>query len=172
MTKAQIDPQTGDELPPFGVEDGTAQDTLDLYKKIRGPGVEENALYLVKANASINTQAYTYTKMQLSSGRIKMLIDESQARVKLMSTKVGQNMSPEQRNTYLMPFVLTDALKAQMLNLVEENQGINIILKQSSRGINKDKFSAFVYGLYYIKQQQDKKRKRKSRNISDLLFFS
>jgi len=59
--------------------------------------------------------------MQLSSGRIKMLIDESQARVKLMSTKVGQNMSPEQRNTYLMPFVLTDALKAQMLNLVEEN---------------------------------------------------
>jgi len=55
MTKAQIDPETGDELPPFGVEGGTTQDTLDLYKKIRGSGVEENALYLVKANASINT---------------------------------------------------------------------------------------------------------------------
>jgi len=25
MTKAQIDPETGDELPPFGVEGGTAQ---------------------------------------------------------------------------------------------------------------------------------------------------
>jgi hypothetical protein len=47
-----------------------------------------------------------------------MLIDESQARVKLMGTKVGQNMSPDQRNDYLMPFVLTDALKAQTLNLV------------------------------------------------------
>lgn len=172
LTKAQIDPQTGDQLPAFGVEGGTAQDTVELYKKIRGAAVEENALYLVKANAPINTQAYTYAKTQLSSGRIKMLIDESQARVKLMSTKVGQNMSPEQRNEYLMPFVLTDALKAQTLNLIQENEGVNIILKQSSRSIKKDKFSAFVYGLYYVKQEQDRKRKRRKRNIQDFLFFS
>lgn len=172
MTKAQIDPQTGDELPAFGVEGGTAQDTIDLYKKIRGAGVEESALYLVKANAPINTQAYTYVKTQLSSGKIKMLIDESQARVKLMGTKVGQNMSPDQRNDYLRPFVLTDSLKAQTLNLVEENEGVNIILKQSSRSIPKDKFSAFVYGLYYIKQEEDRLRKRKKRNITDFLFYS
>lgn len=172
MTKAQIDPQTGDQLPPFGVQGGTAQETNDLYKKVRGPEVEENALYLVKANAPINTEAYTYAKTQLSSGRIKMLIDESQARVKLMSTKVGQNMSPDQRNDYLMPFVLTDALKAQTLNLVQENEGVNIILKQSSRSINKDKFSAFIYGLYYVKQEQDRKKKRKGFNIGDLMFFS
>lgn len=172
MTKAQIDPQTGDELPPFGVQGGTAQDTIDLYKKVRGPEVEENALYLVKANAPINTEAYTYAKTQLSSGRIKMLIDESQARVKLMGTKVGQNMSPDQRNDYLMPFVLTDALKAQTLNLVQENEGVNIILKQSSRSINKDKFSAFVYGLYYIKQQEDRKKRRKNFSIADLMFVN
>ena len=172
MTKAQIDPQTGDELSPFGVEGGTAQDTINLYKKIRGSQVEENALYLIKANAPINTEAYSYAKTQLSSGRIKMLIDETQAKNKLMGTKVGQNMSPEQRAQYLMPFVLTDALKAQTCNLVEDNEGVNIILKQSSRSISKDKFSAFIYGLYYIKQEQDRKRKRKSRNISDFLFFS
>ena len=172
MTKAQIDPQTGDELPPFGVEGGTAQDTINLYKKIRGSQVEENALYLIKANAPINTEAYSYAKTQLSSGRIKMLIDETQAKNKLMGTKVGQNMSPEQRAQYLMPFVLTDALKAQTCNLVEDNEGVNIILKQSSRSISKDKFSAFIYGLYYIKQEQDRKRKGKSRNISDFLFFS
>ena len=81
-------------------------------------------------------------------------------------------MSPEQRNDYLMPFVLTDALKAQTLNLIQENEGVNIILKQSSRSIKKDKFSAFVYGLYYVKQDQDKKRKRRKKNIQDFLFFS
>ena len=172
MTKAQIDPQTGDQLPPFGVQGGTAQDTIDLYKKVRGPGVEEGALYLVKANVPINTQAYTYVKTQLSSGHIKMLIDESQARAKLMSTKVGQNMSPDQRSDYLKPFVLTDALKAQMLNLVEENEGVNIILKQSSRGIGKDKVSAYTYGLYYIKQEEDKKRKRRKHSIGQMVFFS
>ena len=59
-----------------------------------------------------------------------------------------------------------------MLNLVEENEGQNIILKQSSRNIKKDKFSAFLYGLYYIKRDEDRKRKRKKRNISDFIFFS
>ena len=172
MTKKQIDPVSGDQLPAFGVEGGTAEDTMELYKKVRGPEVEENALYLIKANAPINTQAYSYTQMQLSSGRIKLLIDQGQAKNKLMSTKVGQNFSPEQRNDYLRPFVLTDILKDQMLNLVQDNEGFNIILKQSTRSISKDRFSAFIYGLYYIKQEQDRAMKRKKRNISDFLFFS
>ena len=172
MTKSQIDPQTGEELPPFGVEGGTFQDVMEQYKKIKGPGVEEGAMYLIKANAPINTDCYSYVQTQISSGKVKFLIDETQAKAKLMETKVGQNMSPSQRNEYLRPFVLTDALKAQMINLVQDNEGVNIILKQSSRSIAKDKFSAFMYGLYYIEQQQIKKRKRKGRNITDFLFFS
>lgn len=172
MTKSQIDPQTGDQLPPFGVAGGTSEDAIEPYKKIKGNGVVENAMYLIKANAPINTQAYSYVQTQLSSGKIKLLIDEAQAKSKLMETKVGQNMSPDQRSTYLMPFVLTDALKAQMLNLIQDNEGVNIILKQSSRSVRKDKFSAFIYGLYYIKQEEDKKRKRKKRNINDFMFFS
>ena len=42
--------------------------------------VEENALYLIKANAPINTEAYSYAQTQLSSGKIKFLIDESMAK--------------------------------------------------------------------------------------------
>jgi len=59
-----------------------------------------------------------------------------------------------------------------MLNLVEDNEGVNIILKQDSRSIKKDKFSAFVYGLYYIKQEEDRLRKRKKRDISKFSFFT
>ena len=172
MTKVQIDPESGDELPPFGVEGGTSEDILEQYKKIKGSGVEENALYLIKANAPINTEAHTYVQTQLASGKIKFLIDEAQAKVKLMSTKVGQNMDNDKRADYLKPFTLTTILREQMLNLVEENEGINIILKQSNKGIKKDKFSAFEYGLYYVKQEEDRKKKRKSRNIGDMMFFS
>jgi len=90
-----------------------------------------------------------------------------------MSTKKGQNMAPEQRNEELRPFVLTTALKAQMLNLAEENQGVNIILKQVSRSIPKDKFSAFIYGLYWIKKEEERLRKRKNKgNIADLMLFN
>jgi hypothetical protein len=59
-----------------------------------------------------------------------------------------------------------------MMNLVESNEGVNIILKQSSRGIKKDKFSAFIYGLYYIKTVEDRKKKRKKFDIADLLLFN
>ncbi len=172
MILAQIDPDTGEELPPFGVEGGTAEDTLEKYKKIKGPGVENDALYLIKANAPINTEMHTYVQTQLSSGKIKFLIDENQAKTKLLSTKVGQNMTPDKRAEYLIPFTQTTILKDQMLNLVEENEGVNIILKQSNRSIKKDKFSAFEHGMYYKKLEEDKKKKRKKRNIADMMFFS
>ena len=172
MTKSQIDPETGDTLLAFGVSDGTAEDTLEQYKKIKGPDVEEGAMYLIKANAPINTEAYSYVQTQMYSGKIKFLIDETSAKVKYMSTKVGQNASIDKRNEYLKPFVMTSILKEQMMNLVEENEGVNILLKQSNKSIKKDKFSAFIYGLYYIKQEEDKKRKRKKRDISQMMFFS
>ena len=172
MTKSQLDPETGEDLPPFGIEGGTAEDAVEPYKKIKGPGVEENAIFLIKANAPINTEAHAYVQTQLASGKIKFLIDENQAKTKLMSTKMGQNMDNDKRADYLKPFTLTTILREQMLNLVEENEGVNIILKQSSKGIKKDKFSAFEYGLYYIKQVEDRNRKRKKRNIADMMFFS
>lgn len=172
MIKAQIDPETGEELKPFGVSGGTAEDTLEQYKKIKGPEVEEGAMFLIKASAPINTEAYSYVQTQMYSGKIKFLIDETSAKVKYMSTKVGQNATVEERNEALKPFVLTSILKEQMMNLTEENEGVNIILKQSNKSTKKDKFSAFAYGLYYIKQEEDKKRKRKKRNIADMMFFS
>ena len=167
MVKDQIDPETGELLPNFGVEN----DEEGFYKKFKTADTEADAMYLVKANAPINTEAHTYVQTQLSSGKIKFLIDENQAKVKLMSTKVGQNMDNDKRAEYLKPFTLTTILREQMLNLVEENEGVNIILKQASRSIKKDKFSAFEYGLYYIKQDEDRKKKRKKRNIADMMFF-
>lgn len=172
MTKAQLDPETGEELPPFGVEGGTTDDAVEPYKKIKGPGVEDNAIFLIKANAPINTEAHAYVQTQLASGKIKFLIDEGQAKVKLMSTKMGQQMDNDKRADYLKPFTLTTILREQMLNLVEENEGVNIILKQSSKSIKKDKFSAFEYGLYYIKLDEDRRKKRKKRNIADMMFYS
>lgn len=168
MVKSQIDPETGDVLPDFGVDN----DEEGFYKKYKTSITEADAMFLIKANAPINTEAHTYVQTQLSSGKIKFLIDENQAKVKLMSTKMGQNMDNNKRADYLQPFTLTTILREQMLNLVEENEGVNIILKQSNRNIKKDKFSAFEYGLYYIKQEEDRKKRRKRHNISDMMFFT
>ena len=160
----------GQYLPPFGIDN----DEQGVYKKhFKGiTDYQKDAIFQIKANAPINTQAYSYTQTQMSSGKIKFLIDESQAKAKLMETKTGQNMSIDQRNDYLRPFVLTTVLRQQMLNLVQDNEGVNIILKQDSRGIKKDKFSAFTYGLYFIKQQEERMKKRKKRDLSRMCLFT
>lgn len=168
MVKDQIDPETGELLPNFGV----SNDEDAFYKKYITPETERDAMFLIKANAPINTEAHTYVQTQLSNGKIKFLIDENQAKVKLMATKMGQNMDNDRRAEYLKPFTLTTILREQMLNLVEENEGVNVILKQSSKGIKKDKFSAFEYGLYYIKQEEDRKKRKRRTSIADMMFFS
>ena len=168
MIKTQVDSVTGDVYPDFGVYN---DDDL-YYKKYKTPNTEQDAMYLIKANAPINTEAHANAQTQLQSGKVKFLIDERVAKTKLMGTKVGQNMKPEERAEYLKPFTLTSILKEEMMNLREENEGVNIILKQANKGIRKDKFSAFEYGLYYIKQEEESKKKRKKFNAKDWCFMN
>ena len=168
LIKPQVDPDTGDTYADFGVYN----DDDGYYKKYRTQNCEQDAIYQIKANAPINTEAHANARAQLTSGKVKMLVDERIAKVKLMGTKVGQNMKPEERAEYLKPFTLTSILKEEMMNLREENEGVNIILKQANRGIRKDKFSAFEYGLYYIKQEEDNKKKRKKFNASEWKLYN
>ena len=168
MVKQQIDADTNEVFADFGVYN----DDDGYYKKYQTQNCEQNAIYIIKANAPINTEAHANAQTQLSSGKVKFLQDERIAKVKLMGTKVGQNMKPEERAEYLKPFTLTSILKEEMMNLREENEGVNIILKQANKGIKKDKFSAFEYGLYYIKEEEDNKKKKKKFNAKDWCFLN
>ena len=172
MVKSQINPDTGEVYPDFGVYGGTQADAAQEFKKYRTDQCEQDAIYILKANAPINTEAHANALVQLSSGRTKFLQDERITKAKLMGTKVGQNMTPEQRADYLRPFTLTSILKEELLNLREENEGINIILKQASKTIGKDKFSAWEYGLYYIKQEEESKKQKKKFNAKEWRFYN
>ena len=166
MIKSQTD-EVGDFYPDFGV----ANDEDMYYKKYRTANTEYDALYLIKANAPINSEAHANVRTQIQAGKVKFLIDEKLAREKLLGTKLGQAMKPEERAEYLKPFNYTSILKEEMLNLREENEGLNINLKRANKSIQKDKFSAFEYGLYYIKQEEDSKKKKKF-NVKDYMFMS
>ena len=167
MIKSQ-ESEAGDFLPDFGVEN----DEDGYYKKYRTNVTEFDAMYILKANAPINTECHSNAQAQLSSGKVKFLIDERAAREKLLGTQKGQKMKPEERAEYLKPFTLTSILKEEMMNLREENEGVNIILKQANKSIRKDKFSAFEYGLYYIKQEEERKKKKKKFNAKEWMFLN
>lgn len=161
--------QDGEVLPDFGVYN----DDEKYYKQYRTNICEDDAMYIIKANAPINTAAHTIAKSQMESGKIKFLINDIDAKNKLLGTRLGQNMKPEARNEYLKPYVLTSMLRDEMLNLREENEGVNINLKQANKRIPKDKFSALEYGIYYIKQEEDSRRKRKKKfNAAEWKFYN
>ena len=172
MVKPSIDPETNEILPDFGVYGGTQTDAVQEYKKYKTADCQDNAMYLIKANAPINTEAHTNVQVQLSSGKVKMLIDERIAKIKLLGTVKGQQMASEERKVFLMPFTLTSILKEEIMNLREENSGVNIILKPANRSIKSDKFSSFEYGLYYIKQEEDNKRGKKKFNAKEWKLFT
>ena len=172
MVKPQHVAETGEDFPDFGVYGGTQADAIDEYKKFHTNETEEEAMYLMKATAPINSEAHANFQTMLNAGKVKLLIDERIAKTKLLNTKAGQKMTPEKRAEYLKPFTLTSILKEEMMNLREENEGINIILKQANKSIKKDKFSAAEYGLLYIKQEEDSKKKRRKFKASDMMFMS
>lgn len=162
------DPDTGEVLYGWGVindEDRKYKDTItenSIY----------NALYIMKANQVLNSEMYAYCKNQITNGRMRFLIDENIAKNKLLEQAQGKKMSAVQRAEYLMPYSQTSILRDQMANLIQENEGANIILKQSNKKIKKDKFSALIYGLYYCKLQEDKRGKRKNRDLSKMCLFT
>ncbi len=163
--------EDGDIYPPFGVYGGTFSDAEQEFKKYRTEDTEDDAMYIIKANAPFDTAAYTILQTQILSGKVKFLIEQRAAKAKLLSRKMGQCMTPEERNDYLMPFTFTDILRTEMLNLREEDEGINIRLKPANRNIGHDKFSSLLYGIYYIREIEDAKLRRKHSNFSQYMFI-
>lgn len=171
MVKRQV-LEDGSIYPPFGVYGGTQNDAAQQYKKYRTNDTEDDAIYTIKANAPIDTAIYSTLQTQIESGKIKFLIEQRQAKTKLLGKKVGQEMTPAQRDEYLMPFTLTDILREELLNLREEEEGLNIRLKRANQRIGKDKFSSLAYGIYYIREIEDNKNRRRKGRFADMMFMS
>lgn len=163
-----IDPDTGDTMYGWGV----VNDEDRKYKNMETENTIRDLLYIMKANQALNSEMYAYCKNQITNGRMRFLIDENVAKNKLLAQSQGQKMTALQRADYLMPYSQTSILRDQMMNLIQENEGTNIILKQSNKKIKKDKFSALIYALYFCSLEEDKERKHKTRKIEDFMFFT
>ena len=168
LTMDNYDPDTGETLWNWGV----VNDEERKYKNMETANTIHGAMYIMKANQVLNSEMYAYCQSQMSAGRLLFLIDENIAKNKLLTQAQGQKMSQNKRAEYLMPYTQTSILRDQMANLIQENEGANIILKQASKKIKKDKFSAFIYGLYWCKLEEDKRGKRRSRDLSKFMFYS
>jgi hypothetical protein len=122
-------------------------------------------LYGIKANGPLNSKIHGNAYTRLNSGLVRFLIKEQEAKSALLATKQGQKMSVFQRVKRLMPHEMTTKLFEEMANLRLKRTGVSldITLEQINPRYPKDKYSAFAYGLWRIKEIEEENAKRRRR---------
>ena len=168
MIRTHLD-ASGKELPAYGFFNN------DDYKKIQ-PRDSIPILYSLKANGPLNSKIHGNAYSRIYGGMVRFLISEQDARASLLATKVGQKMKLEERVKRLMPHELTTKLFEEMSNLRLRRNGLDIVLEQINARFPKDKYSAFAYGLWRIKELEEESYKKKSRRTGRdgrrLVFFT
>ena len=168
MIRTQLD-EDGHEVPAYGFFNN------DDYKKIQ-PKDAAQILYSLKANGPLNSKIHSNAYSRINSGMVRFLISEQDARTALLATKVGQKMKTEERIKRLLPHELTTKLFEEMSNLRLRKSGLDIVLEQINARFPKDKYSAFAYGLWRIKELEEENYKKFTRRgngkTRQLIFFT
>ena len=121
----------------------------------------------MKANGPLNSKIHGNAYSRLSGGMVRFLIKEQEAKNALLATKVGQKMSIEKRIERLLPHEMTTKLFEEMANLRLKRTGVglDIVLEQINERYPKDKYSAFAYGLWRIKELEEEAQKKNRRRF-------
>lgn len=164
------DPRTGESFPAFGV----ANDEKKQYKNLdTGGNVIKNTLWLIKANSEVNFIGYTNLLTQMGSGKLHFLLEEREAKADYLDSVIGKKASIEERNMRLRPYVLTSILKAELMNLTRaEGATSQFRLEPINRSVGHDKVSALMYGMYLIKEIEEKERHKKRGAMAQFMFIN
>lgn len=157
MIREQVD-EFGNIYEPLGFKND--EDFLKIQ-----PKDAMCILYGIKANGPLNSKIHGNAYTRINGGLVRFLIKEQEAKNALLSTKVGQKMTVKQRVQRLMPHEMTTKLFEEMANLRLRRTGVSldIVLEQINPRYPKDKYSAFAYGLWRIKELEEEQNKRRRR---------
>ena len=156
-----------DGNPPYSVVN---DDEYDRYK-------QPNSIPMVFALKSQNKETKNSDMinhfMQIFNKLdIGLLINENNG-IKELEKKYKHKIKDSEEIAMLqIPYVLTSNMCEQIMNLQYKQSGINTQVEQISRRIQKDMFSALLYGLYwiYLEEKKNKIRKKQSTLNFDTIF--
>lgn len=162
---------SGMVYPPYGVTND--EDYLN-----KQPRDCQKLIYVMKATSGsgVNSQGVinSICFSEVVSGKVHFLLKEQDAKTRLLATKKGLNLPIEARIRKLRPYTLTSILIEELLNMRIKDGSINqnnLVLERINTSMGKDKFSAFEYGLYRIKEYETQYVKKKARTNRDLKSF-
>ena len=121
-------------------------------------------LYGVEASPSANSDYYKNAQLMLSLDRVRLLINERQARARFNKFNYWNKMKVEKKATQLIPYIATTKLQDQLANLKAnlETATSNINVQKIKSTIGKDLVSSFIYGLWFISLEEEKELKKRA----------
>jgi len=121
-----------------------------------------------KNSDMINNFMQVFNKMDIG------LLKSPYEGIKDMEKKIKHKIrDSDELANYQIPYILSDNLSEEIMNLVYKQNGNDTKIERVSRKIQKDKFSALLYGMFWIhlQEKKNKQRKKKHTNLSSLMKF-
>ena len=152
-----------DENPRFSVIND------DSYKKYETSDCIP-ALFLVSSNKK-DTDASDIHEVfmrTIKNNEVKFLVSSSSAKDGILEKTKNDS---EKFADMIYPYAMTDVMVDEIMNLEYKTNGRKISVKQISSGVQKDKFSALEYGLFWVYLEEQKlKIKTQQFNWKDYFF--
>lgn len=124
-------------------------------------------LYGISTQGKLASDIHVNCLSQLSSGKVKLLIDDMEAKIKANK----KDLHGSELGEYLSPFKNTSQLKDEMLNLKESHVATGIRLDRMNKSIQKDRYSALEYGLWYIKTELEDPFEKDEEDEKEYVFY-
>lgn len=150
-----------DANPPYSVIN---DDRYDKYKKTNSIPM----LYLISSNTKETKNSHIVNVFMSSIANHDVNILKSSSNIK----PTIKDNDPSKIAEKILPFVQVDMMVDEIMNLEYVQSGNTTKVNQISRGVEKDRYSAFSYGIYfiYLEEQKNQQRKREfSHNASDFM---
>lgn len=157
-----------DGNPPYSVINDSD------YDKYRQPN-SIPMVFSLKAQAkdTKNSDMINHFMTVFNRMDVDLLVNENNG-IKELEKKFKKKIKDSEEMTILqIPYVLTNVLCEQIMNLKYKQNGNNTSVERISSRIQKDNYSALLYGLYWIYLEEKKNRIHRNNNfdISKLLQF-
>lgn len=110
----------------------------------------------------------------IKNQKVKMLISETSAKLlpHIQAMSRGDSRNSEKIANELLPYIMVDLLQDEIMNLEYRQSGNDGKVVQSSKRINKDKWSSFKYGLFWIHLEERKNAVKKKEQVDSWKFVA
>lgn len=165
LTEHATDPERGTEYTPMSCINDERLAERCVYPNA------PKCIYSIRGNPQLNSTIASNFKDSLNQGRIRFPIDERHADETLASIRGYEDLPPDVKLDFKMPFIQTTLMVNEILNLESEITDTGLIRMKESGRARKDRYSSVSYLDHYATEISVKNRRKPTKFSASKMFM-